>query len=384
MKNFTQQQAPEAATTNLRFFFITASSFISGKEIVTLQVARILRQAGCRIFFMLNNWSDGRFAAQITEEGFEHAAAKLGWVYFRKLRWTLDSLWHWPRAYSTVRRKLKDEKPDYIYVDSYRQVLLFFPLLKKYPVIYHVHDASGNTGAERKFMHWAARYVHRYLAVSAFIRSDLEQIGMDPSKITVLHNAVDIPDSIRHPELTNDVYQLGIVGQVIEKKGHDVLLRACQLLKAKAIPFRLHIFGNSATEYGRRLRELAKELELEQEVIWAGFQTNKSEIYSRIHVLIAPTQQEEPFGLVAAEAMAYEVPVIASRSGGFLETVADQETGLLIDGSDPRAIEAAINMYVQNPEMLQQHGKQGRSRVIRYFSSNRLKQDLYSLLQISQ
>lgn len=55
MKNFTQQQAPEAATTNLRFFFITASSFISGKEIVTLQVARILRQAGCRIFFMLNN-----------------------------------------------------------------------------------------------------------------------------------------------------------------------------------------------------------------------------------------------------------------------------------------------------------------------------------------
>lgn len=383
MNGMKQQSQSEAPSAKPRFFFITASSFISGKEIVTLQVARILREAGCHIFFMLNNWSDGRFATQITAEGFDYAAAKLGWVYFRKLRWTLDSLWHWPHAYFTVRRKLKQEQPDYIYVDSYRQVLLFFPLLKKYRVIYHVHDASGNTVAERKFMHWAARYVHRYLAVSKFIQSDLEKIGMDPSKITVLYNAVDIPETLSHPPVTTQGYQLGIVGQVIEKKGHEVLLRACQLLKMQQIPFRLRIFGNAATGYGQQLKELVKTLDLEQEVIWAGFQTNKSEIYSSIHLLIAPTQLEEPFGLVAVEAMAYEIPVIASRSGGFLETLVDQETGRLIDPSKPEAIAEAIIHYTKNPGFMQQHGEAGRSRAIRHFSTSRLQQDLYSLLAIS-
>jgi glycosyltransferase involved in cell wall biosynthesis len=70
----------------------------------------------------------------------------------------------------------------------------------------------------------------------------------------------------------------------------------------------------------------------------------------RCTALVAPSVWPEPFGLVALEAMAEGKPVIAARSGGLVDLVADGRTGLLVPPGDQRALGAAIRQLLEDAE----------------------------------
>jgi alpha-maltose-1-phosphate synthase len=75
----------------------------------------------------------------------------------------------------------------------------------------------------------------------------------------------------------------------------------------------------------------------------------------------------EPLGIVNLEAMACGTAVVASRTGGIPEVVADGETGLLVPPDDPAALAEALNALLSDPDRAQVMGQAGRKRAVAEF-----------------
>lgn len=86
------------------------------------------------------------------------------------------------------------------------------------------------------------------------------------------------------------------------------------------------------------------------------------------HECVMAIPFDEPFGLVAVEAMSAGRPVIGSRQGGLLETVLDGETGVLVDPDDPAAIARAVVDLLTAPDRCREMGRAGRARFTAMFT----------------
>jgi glycosyltransferase involved in cell wall biosynthesis len=118
---------------------------------------------------------------------------------------------------------------------------------------------------------------------------------------------------------------------------------------------------------------LAARLGVADQVIFAGQQPQSMirEYLSIADLLLLPSQSES-FGLVALEAMACEVPVIATRVGGLPELIDDGVTGLLFGVGDLDAMSAGAIRLLRDPVASEQFGRRGRQVAISRFSAQRI------------
>ncbi len=86
-------------------------------------------------------------------------------------------------------------------------------------------------------------------------------------------------------------------------------------------------------------------------------------------VAVAPSRWQEPFGLVAIEAMAAGTPAVVTRVGALPEIVADRQTGLVVEPGDPVALASALDQVVQDPSLAQRFGRAGIQRARLYTAS---------------
>lgn len=148
------------------------------------------------------------------------------------------------------------------------------------------------------------------------------------------------------------------VGRIQQHKGIDIAIRALDLVPAAVAAGeghpRLIVLGGPSGPDGEHelveLRRLARDLGLADRI---GFQRPRphraiADLYRAADVLIVPSRSES-FGLAAVEAQACGLPVVAARVGGLAHTVADSESGLLVDGRDPRSFAAALTAVLDHP-----------------------------------
>ena len=107
------------------------------------------------------------------------------------------------------------------------------------------------------------------------------------------------------------------------------------------------------------------------DVLFMGKQSEMAPLLSVADVLLLPSENES-FGLVALEAMACEVPVIATRIGGIPEVVEHEEDGFLFSLGDVAGMAAAGIRLVQNPQLRNEMGKTARRHALRDFCSTKI------------
>lgn len=364
-----------------RILALCRGTYIGGVEVMTLDILEGLSSKGCQIFCVINGWNDGDFPERLQKLGIPYQPVKLGWFYLKKINWTFHTFLHLPRALLSLYRILTTIDHDLIYLTSYR-FLVFLAWISHKPIVFHVHDALSK---DRQFLllrGYLDTKICKYIAVSDAIRDDLEKLGIASEKIVRIYNGVSL-DFVQNEELENHASKtvnIGIVGQVISRKGHELAIEALKLITDQSQSARLYIVGKGDDDYIKMLKEKIEAYELQDKVIWRGFKTNKKEIYEGIDILIAPSVDSEPFGLIAAEANACCIPVIATKVGGLIEIIEHGYNGLLIEPRDISGLANALLYLIKNKGQRIEMGKNGKHKVARMFSIQSTISNVYSLL----
>lgn len=160
---------------------------------------------------------------------------------------------------------------------------------------------------------------------------------------------------------------VGMFGRISRWKGQEVFLKALtRLPEVNAVIAGGALFDEA--DHERRLQELARELGLEQRVVFAGHVDNAMALMAACDVIAHCSTAPEPFGLVIAEAMLVGTPVIASDAGGAREIVTPSETGQLTPLKDDAALAVAIRRYLENPTWSRQLAQKARAWAEEKFS----------------
>lgn len=175
--------------------------------------------------------------------------------------------------------------------------------------------------------------------------------------LAVIPNGVAVPEALSHTP-GNGVLRLLYIGRLHPIKGIENLLRACRILNDRyGCGWVLTIAGAGDPVYAKSLRELTAGLGVGDRVTFTGEVTGeaKRKLFQDSDLLILPSFSEN-FGLVAAEALAHGVPVIAGSGTPWAE-LEKRGCGLWVDNS-PESLAAAIDRIASKP--LQEMGARGR------------------------
>ena len=339
-----------------KILFIVPGSYISGTEKVMLQIMSRLKSKGYSVVCFTSGWNDGTFIEELKKLSIPYKVAKLGFIYWRKPLWTLDTIFHYPLAVLSFLLLKAKFKPELIYHCSYRSIFILFPFLKNVQNILHVHDYPDTGVLNKIFFKYMQERTNKFVAVSESIKQSIINQGVNSSRIKKIYNGVFTPlTSMRQfvPWGNKHIINLGIVGQVIPRKGHHVLVSAIALLP-QGIRERvfLNIFGNGDKRYIAELTSLISQYKLQDQVKWMGFEKNRDIIYQQLDIVVVPTILKEPFGLVAVEPALYGKLAIVADSGGLVEIIEDQKTGLVFQSNNSEDLKGKILWAIHNPNLI--------------------------------
>lgn len=221
------------------------------------------------------------------------------------------------------------------------------------------------------------RRVNRIPAVGmekVFCFTDLERFKhVTPLDVTIVK---------RQLRLDGDEFLVGLVGDVLTRKGQIYMFQALAEI-VEALPnFKLVMLGRFCrTEaYVKKLRSIQRKNKLFRRVKWLGLRSNVQDFMAAFDVLAVPSI-EEPLGLVALESLAAGTPVVASDVGGLPEIVRPGENGILVPPKDPKRLARAIIEMAQSQSERTRLGENGRQMVQQEFDPIELTREVESVLQ---
>ena len=218
-----------------------------------------------------------------------------------------------------------------------------WPCLLCAPLCKNAGAALGRVLSQKRRLRAMSR-LRRIVVLSAFMKDRLVANGIPSGKIVVEPPTISLPrnggDS-RSPALPRDM-DLLFVGQLIRGKGLQLLLRARAAMRS---PRLLDVVGTGNMEPS--LRSLATRLGLASRVRWRGFQTAPADWMRAARCVVVPSFWQEPYGLVAAEAVALGTPVVAFAIGGLPEACAGRAT--LVPPGNVRALADALDALSPRP-----------------------------------
>jgi glycosyltransferase involved in cell wall biosynthesis len=145
-----------------------------------------------------------------------------------------------------------------------------------------------------------------------------------------------------------DGYKIIYVGRFADFKGIPFLIDTFYQLIIDNYDARLYLVGDGDEE--SKIRKKVSALNLEEHVIFFGYQKNTSSYIKNADLLVLPSNNE-PFGRVLLEAMYIGTPAIGTKSGGIPEIIEDGINGLLVDYGDIEALKKSIIIILKNEQV---------------------------------
>jgi len=193
-------------------------------------------------------------------------------------------------------------------------------------------------------------------------RAERSRISVVPCGVDIEHfRPLDRAESRARIGIDTDEPVVLFVGRIEPLKGIDVLIRAASHLEG---PFRVLVVGGDEKDSRRKrdLVRLARELGVDERITWieAAAHEDLPYYYNSADVCAVPSYYES-FGLVALEAMACGVPVVASRVGGLKDTVRDGRTGYLVPWRCPEPFAERLDLLLTNDTLRRSLGREARA-----------------------
>jgi len=316
-----------------------------------------------------------------------------------------------PWAYYELRKVLREFRPDLVHVKMFLTQMspLILPLLRDVPSVYHVAwyrpicptgtkmlpDGSRcyfNAGSAcyrhgclpmrdwiplmlqlRLFRAWRGAF-GSIMANSEWVRKRLEHEGIVP--VEVLRYGMEKGcEKTALSETPTAVF----AGRLVKEKGVDVLLSAFAKASGRAPGSRLVIAGDGPER--KSLEALAEKLNLTSSVRFSGYlkPQEMEGALSGAWVQVIPSLWDEPFGIVAIEAMARGAAVVASGSGGLREIVEDGVDGFLVPPGDVDALSEKLTVLLTDKRLVSSMAAAGKRAVSVKFSEEIFLRQLFGI-----
>ncbi len=231
--------------------------------------------------------------------------------------------------------------------------------------IYPPDGALGEKLAAAALVRVNSEVNRRYLAALA-----PEAAG----KLVKIYNGVPLQPVPGPPRTLRPPYRLLALGRFVDTKGFPGLLQACRQLATGGLDFQLTLAGAGLQK--ARLAFLVKKYGLARRVDFPGFVPHLQVpgLFHRADLFIMPCRidrvgNRDGIPNVILEALAHEVPVVATDVSGVGEAVRPGETGWLVPPDAPRALAQAIREALANPAEARRRARAGRELVARKFDS---------------
>ena len=232
---------------------------------------------------------------------------------------------------------------------------------------------------------WLVRSADAVITCSAAMRDEAVELFAPTAPVVVLHNGVEArgveargveargveargveaagPEAVRDPEPATVLY----LGRLEHEKGVQDLLAALPRIRRTHPEARLVVAGEGTQQAW--LRERARAHRVARSVTWTGHLGGReiAEQLERASVIVLPSRYE-PFGIVALEAAAARVPVVASTAGGLREAVLDGVTGLSFPVGDVAALAGAVVAVLDDPTAAAERAEAAHARLATDFS----------------
>lgn len=275
-----------------------------------------------------------------------------------------------PRLYRLIRAT----RPDIVHLHSRIGADVMGGIAARLAGVPIVHSRRQDNPEKPWMVALKYRLHDRVVAISEGIGEVLLSEGLPPEKLRIVRSAVDARPFRQAPDkpwfraefgLPEDSLVMGVVAQLISRKGHRFLLQALPGLIERFPTLRLLCFGKGPAEAD--LRERARKLRLDGRVQLAGFRDDLPRILPCLDLLVHPALMEG-LGVSLLQAASAGVPIVASRAGGIPEAVRDGLNGLLVPPGDVVALGEAIGRVLGDSGLARRLGEAGRDLVAREFS----------------
>lgn len=278
---------------------------------------------------------------------------------------------------------LKNEKIDLIHLNNSvtrNHPWMIAARLSRVPCI--THERGINT----KFSLMSsklAKGLNAIICISHAVRRCLEDNGIGKDNLHVIYNGLD-PDRINADKEPSEIRSLfgiseeqpviGIVGNIKEWKGQESVVRAVKLIKERIPNISCLLVGDTSPSdlyYEKRLRNYVEEVEIQDNVVFTGYQQNVGDFINIMDVVIHASMDPEPFGRVLLEAMAMRKPIVGARAGAIPEIIEEGKTGMMFEPGDAAELAECITELISSPKKAVLLGNSGYDRLRDHFHINK-------------
>jgi len=244
------------------------------------------------------------------------------------------------------------------------------------PVVHTRHGIHDPGDIKLKMLEWFSSLLSKkVIGVSRDISNlYIEKIKIPRSKVTTILNGVDhelFVNRAGNRELIfktgslSEVILIGIVARLALVKDHKTLFAACRIVAESHKNFRLVVIGDGPEM--DNLMEFSQQQGLSEIIIFTGARRDITDLLNCLDVF-ALSSLSEGVSMTLLEAMACELPVVATHVGGNPEVVVDGETGFLVPPANPTAFAEKLLFLMNSIGLRKKMGLAGRMQVLENYS----------------
>ena len=285
------------------------------------------------------------------------------------------------------------QKPDILHIHWNKDLplaVLAKSLSHHKPKLFFTRHMDIRHGKHDLYHRYFYAQIDRYLTVSARIAIEAKNL-LPISTDKIQHLYLGVADAPKNPlnrteffqkhRLNPQLFTVGVLGRLEAAKGQHLAIEALSLLHQQNYPIQLIIAGHVMdAAYLAQLIQLCQDRKLTQYVCFIDFIPEPMRMMTTLDTLALTTNQET-FGLVLAEAMRCQVPIIGSNAGGVPEIITHQETGLLFTTGESSDLAEQIKYLIDHPDEREQMAKQGKLKADTLFDEEQYFEKLFKLYE---
>jgi poly-gamma-glutamate synthesis protein (capsule biosynthesis protein) len=356
---------PEESRGPLSILHVVAPAGFGGLESVVrlLAAGQLRRGYSVRVAAVLSDLDNSPhpFVQALEAEGIPTIAFRLSDRDYRGER-------------AAIRSLCRQHQPDVVHTHGFRSDVINGAVASAegIAIVSTCHGFIDSDWRGRLYQWLQRRALRRFdaaIAVSTAIAARLRAADIPAAKIHLVPNCFSrqgealTREEARRTLCLPDAPVIGWVGRLTNEKGADVALEAFAQLEHPTA--RLVIIG--AGRDGEALRSRAAELGVNERVHWCGAIPNAGKLFPAFDVFLLSSRSEgTPIALF--EAMAADVPIVATRVGGVPDVV-DSSSAQLVDSENSKAIVGAVTEVFAHPDLARVRAARARKRLADRFDA---------------